>query len=175
MFSISQDPPMCAQASFRHDVFQRRGLWVSCSVLSDSLQPHRLYPTRLLCHGIFQAMLQEWIAVPSPGDYSRPRDWIHISCVSCIGRRVLNHCTTWEAHYEVVPPPFLVSKGLSIRKVFLTSWMKNIWYLIFYLGSTQPPLLIVLILIFWGFLSIGNEPFPGEPHLLLPQHHPMQC
>ena len=32
--------------------------------------------------------------------YSRgsswPRDWTRVSCVSCIGKRALYHCTTWE-------------------------------------------------------------------------------
>ena len=33
----------------------------SCPTL---LRPHRLQPTSLLCHGIFQARILEWIAIP---------------------------------------------------------------------------------------------------------------
>ena len=28
-----------------------------------------------------------------------PRDQIHVSCISCIGRQILYHCTTWEAQF----------------------------------------------------------------------------
>ena len=34
---------------------------------------------------------------PPPGESSQPRDWTYICCVSCIGRRILYHCATWEA------------------------------------------------------------------------------
>ena len=37
---------------------------------------------------------------PTPGDHSNPRDRSCISCVSCIARWILYHCTTWEAHYK---------------------------------------------------------------------------
>ena len=33
---------------------------------------------------------------PSPGDL-RPRDQTHVSCISCNGKQILYHCTTWEA------------------------------------------------------------------------------
>ena len=48
-------------------------------------------------HGILQAKILEWVAVSSSRGSSRPRDQTHISYVSCIGRRVLYHSTTWEA------------------------------------------------------------------------------
>ena len=28
---------------------------------------------------------------------TQPRDRVHVSCVSCICRRILYHCTIWEA------------------------------------------------------------------------------
>ena len=46
-------------------------------------------------HGIFQARLLERVA--SRGS-SRPRDWTYVSWISWIGRRIINHCATWEAH-----------------------------------------------------------------------------
>ena len=48
-------------------------------------------------HGILQARILEQIAVSSSRGSSSPGDWTRISCVSCIGRRVLYHCTTSEA------------------------------------------------------------------------------
>ena len=45
---------------------------LSCSVVSDSLQPHGLQPTRLLCPGIFQAKTQEWVAISSSSNLPNP-------------------------------------------------------------------------------------------------------
>jgi len=36
------------------------------------LQPHGLWPTRLLCPWILQARILEWIALPSPENFSDP-------------------------------------------------------------------------------------------------------
>ena len=53
-------------------------LWISwflCSVpsvMSDSLQPYRLQPTRLLWHKNLQARILEWVACPPPGDLPNP-------------------------------------------------------------------------------------------------------
>ena len=46
--------------------------------------------------GILQARTLEWVAVPSFRGSSQPKDQIHISYVSCIGRHFTTH-TTWEA------------------------------------------------------------------------------
>ena len=48
-------------------------------------------------HGIFQARILEWVAISSSRESSQLRDPTHICCISCIGRQVLYHCTTWEA------------------------------------------------------------------------------
>ena len=48
--------------------------------------------------GIFHARIQGWVASPSSRRPCQPRDGTHVSCVSCIGRRILYHCTTSEAH-----------------------------------------------------------------------------
>ena len=47
-------------------------------------------------HGIFQARILEKIAISSSKVSSWPRDWTHISWISCIGRQILYHCATWE-------------------------------------------------------------------------------
>ena len=46
-------------------------------------------------HGVFQARILEWVATFTPGDLP-DSDWTHISCVSCIGRRILYHCSIRE-------------------------------------------------------------------------------
>ena len=42
-------------------------------------------------HGILQARILEWIAMPSCRESSQPKDRTHVSYVSCIGRLVLYH------------------------------------------------------------------------------------
>ena len=42
-------------------------------------------------HGILQARILEWVAMPSSRRSSPPRDQTHVSYISCIGRRVLYH------------------------------------------------------------------------------------
>ena len=42
-------------------------------------------------HGILQARILEWVAVPFSRGSSCPRDWTCSSYVSCIGRRALYH------------------------------------------------------------------------------------
>ena len=48
-------------------------------------------------HGIFQARIQERVAMASSRVSSRPRDQICISSMSCTGRWILYHWATWEA------------------------------------------------------------------------------
>ena len=45
---------------------------VSCSVMSDSLQPQRLYPSRFLCLWNSQARIVGGLPFPSPGDLPKP-------------------------------------------------------------------------------------------------------
>ena len=47
-------------------------------------------------HGILQARILECIAIFFSRGSSRPRDWTFVSCISCLGRQILYHWTTWE-------------------------------------------------------------------------------
>ena len=42
-------------------------------------------------HGISQARIQDWVAISSSRGSSQPRDQTQVSCISCIGRRILYH------------------------------------------------------------------------------------
>ena len=68
----------------------------SCLTLCDSMD---CSPPGSSVHGIFQARILEWVAISFSRGSSWPRDWNHISC---IGRRILYHCATWEAQEEHV-------------------------------------------------------------------------
>ena len=67
---------------------------VSHSVMPDSLQPYGLQPTRLLRHGVLQARILEWVAMPSSRGSSWLRDRTWISCISCTGMHLL-----YQWHY----------------------------------------------------------------------------
>ena len=63
----------------------------SCLTLFDTMsQPDSSV------RGIFQARIPEWVAISSSKGSSRPRNWTHISCVSCIGRWILYHRAAWS-------------------------------------------------------------------------------
>ena len=42
-------------------------------------------------HEILQARISEWVAISFSRGSSPPRDQTHVSCIYCIGRRVLYH------------------------------------------------------------------------------------
>ena len=55
-------------------------------------------------HGIFQARILEWVAIPTPGDLSGPTQvsnpcLLHLLCLLHwqMDFFFFNHCTTWEA------------------------------------------------------------------------------
>ena len=54
-------------------------------------------------HGLSQARILEWIAMPFSRRSSRPRDqtWIHTPCISYIGRQILYHWAIGEASMEL--------------------------------------------------------------------------
>ena len=68
----------------------------SCPTLWD---PVDYSPPGSSVHGILQARILEWGAIPSSRGSSRPRDRTRVSCGSCIGRRILHHWATWEAQF----------------------------------------------------------------------------
>ena len=68
----------------------------SCLTLRD---PRDCSPPGSSVHGIVQARMLEWVAISFSRGSSQPRDWTHISYISCIGRHILYHWATWEANH----------------------------------------------------------------------------
>ena len=66
----------------------------SCSTLCD---PMDCSSPGSFVHGISRARILEWVAISSSRGSSWLKDWTSVSCSSCIGRRVLYFCATWEA------------------------------------------------------------------------------
>ena len=46
---------------------------------------------------IFPARILEWVVISFSRGSPQSREWTPVSGISCIGRRILYHCTTWEA------------------------------------------------------------------------------
>ena len=62
-------------------------------------------PPVFFVHGILQARILEWVAIPFSRGSSQPRDQTCISCVSCIGRGILyclNHQGSLVGEYSFV-------------------------------------------------------------------------
>ena len=68
-----------------------------CPILCD---PKDCSPPGSSVHGILQARILERVATYSSRGSSGPRNRTHISCVSCIGRRILYHSAIWEALFK---------------------------------------------------------------------------
>ena len=59
-----------------------------CPTVCD---PMHCSPPGFSTHGILQARVLEWVAMPSSRGASRLRDRICLSYFSCIGRQILYH------------------------------------------------------------------------------------
>ena len=76
---------------------------VSGSVVTNSLQPHGWGPPGS-SYGILHARILEWVAISVSRGSSQPRDQTPISCVCCIGRRIL-YCLSYQWSPETQPMP----------------------------------------------------------------------
>ena len=75
----------------------------ACSVMSNSLRPHELQSSRLLCPWDFPGKNTRMGCHSSSRVSSRPRKLTSISCVSCMGSRILYHCANCEVDYTKYP------------------------------------------------------------------------
>ena len=83
-----------------------------CPTLCDTMD---CSPPGFSVHGISQAIILEWVAISFSRGSSWPRNWIQVSCISCIGRWILYNRDTWEA-------PFSSVQSFSSVQVFATPW-----------------------------------------------------
>ena len=60
-------------------------------------------------HGILQARILEWVAMPSSRGSSQPRDRTHIACID---RYILHHCAAWEVANVCF---YLINSELTVR------------------------------------------------------------
>ena len=70
----------------------------SCPTLCN---PMDWSPPGSSIHKLFQTRKLEWVAIFSSRVSFWPRDWICVSCISCIGRQILYHWVIWEVQIIV--------------------------------------------------------------------------
>ena len=79
-------------------------------------------------HGNSQARILEWVTISYSRAPSQPRGQTHISCASCLGRRVLYQCATWEAHPAQSKCPGRVCSGPSRDNRRVSEKDTNAWW-----------------------------------------------
>ena len=118
-------------------------------------------------HGLLQASILEWVAMPSSRGSFWPRDGTQVSCVSCIDRRVPYH----ERHLAVCARPGKIPHDTAKIPCVATgsrrSQKKSIFLKKCELGPFSP-------LTFWRLIlpqtRITEVPFPGHSSSGSPQH-----
>ena len=81
-------------------------------------------PTGSTLHRILQARTLERVAISFSRGSSQPRDWTHVSCISCIVRCLLYHWATWEAPDWGIPLEHSQSRNILCHTLplFFISW-----------------------------------------------------
>ena len=109
-------------------------------------------PPCLAVHGIFQPRILEW-RDSSSRESSWPRNW---TCISCIGRWVLDHCTTFSSVQSLNPVPLFATPLTTVRQASL--FITNFW-------SPPKPMFTVSVM-------PSNHLILCRPLLLLPSIFP---
>ena len=127
---LRSEPPFCWALPLSSHV-------LSCFV-QFYVTPMDCSPPVSSVHGILQARILEWIAMPSSRASSWCRDWTRVSYVSCIDRGVFTTSTTWKSpsSYVLVLTFFhFVATPLRVVPAFVLLCL-NIPFLLLHLFST---------------------------------------
>ena len=81
----------------------------SCPTLCD---PMDCRPPGSSVHEIFQTRILEWVAISSFRVSSQLRDQTFISCISCLSRQILYHCTSLKNPCSVLVQVFCFQSTL---------------------------------------------------------------
>ena len=101
--------------------------------------------------GTLPARILEWIAISSSRGSSWCRDWPCVSCISCIGRRILYHWATWEAHgisTRLIKLSKERKRSMDSLSSFLSPFFRSLNFMLFLLYSISI-LSIPSSLIYW--------------------------
>ena len=87
-------------------------VWLCCPALWNPVDCSR--PGSSI-HGILQARILEWVAMPSSRGSSQPRDGTWVSYVSCMAAWFFTTSATWEAH-PLIPLKRRLDESMILRK-----------------------------------------------------------
>ena len=93
-------PELFLPLNFENCSVVHKGIYTCCVCVLSHVRlcdPTDCSPSGSSVHRIFQARILAWVAISYFRGSSRLRDGTCVSCVSCIGRRIVYLCTTWEA------------------------------------------------------------------------------
>ena len=93
----------------------------SCLTLCNSMDYNLLGSS---VHGILQARILEWVAMPASRGSSQLRDWILISHVFCTGRQVLYHYHHLESFYMELP--WRKANRASDQNPYVYTWVQGL-------------------------------------------------
>ena len=107
-------------------------------------------------HGILQARILEWTAIPSCRESSRPRDWTCVSCISCIAGGFFTHWAT----RKVVQSNYCKTNFKSLLLyLFIYFWWQTIYlqannyFLLFIVNSSYFLFLNLFLKLLFIFLN----------------------
>ena len=69
-------------------------------------------------HGVLQARILEWVAVPSSRESSQPRDWTCVLMSSALAGGFFTPSTTWEAQWTLVFCSYWLLGDLDLDTVY---------------------------------------------------------
>ena len=131
----------------------------SCLTLCD---PKDHSPPGSSVHGILQARILEWVAMPSSRGSSWARNWTSVSWGSCITGRFFTHWATWEIHAKSTNPRLNICSSDTLLPFFV-----HVTFPLFHTSSLTPIQLLYLTrflrtCLTWFFSfpggSVGKEP-----------------
>ena len=91
---------------------------LSCFSCVRLFAPHGLNPPGFSIHGILQARILKWVAMPSSRGSSPPRDQTWVSYLSCkLAGGFFTISTTWEALFTYTDSIFFFSRHFTFKTV----------------------------------------------------------
>ena len=100
---------------------------ISCSVVCNSLWPCGLcsLPGSSV-HGILQARILEWVAIPISRVSSQPRDWTQVSCIAGIFIIwATREAQKWEGSYPKIRITWMNESSFISRSFFPFMFLSN--------------------------------------------------
>ena len=93
---------------------------LSTQLCLTDCNPMDCSPPVSFVHGIFQARILKWVAISYSRGSSRPRDQSLVSRISCIGRQILYHCTTWNLNGRRLIHYYFKRVMISVKDLWLS-------------------------------------------------------